>query len=217
MDRLSYSILGGDSSDYRHLSAYFLWDQKRLTGAKGNSFEQSDEEVVSQVWAVRFRTSGSGRAVSEEDISSWKSFLHYQDAMDFVKVFLSLHIFLRSIQSGSRFYSWLIKIAYNHGINSVKRVKDWLSLSDEYEPESSAVLENDHLKKEVRKALHSAMESLPERYGVCIDLYFFYGLTYAEIEDITGFPVNTVKSHVFRAKGLLKGTYRYGCGGSMVG
>jgi RNA polymerase sigma-70 factor (ECF subfamily) len=39
---------------------------------------------------------------------------------------------------------------------------------------------------------------------VCVDLFFFYDRSYQEIEAITGFPVNTVKSHVFRAKKMLR-------------
>jgi len=35
-------------------------------------------------------------------------------------------------------------------------------------------------------------------------LFFFYDCSYREIEAITGFPVNTIKSHVFRAKKLLR-------------
>jgi RNA polymerase sigma-70 factor (ECF subfamily) len=37
-----------------------------------------------------------------------------------------------------------------------------------------------------------------------VDLFFFYDQSYQEIEAITGFPVNTIKSHVFRAKKLLR-------------
>jgi RNA polymerase sigma-70 factor (ECF subfamily) len=45
---------------------------------------------------------------------------------------------------------------------------------------------------------------LPEKYRVCVDLYFFYDCSIKEIEVITGFPENTVKSHVYRAKKLLR-------------
>ncbi|MCL2473082.1 MAG: hypothetical protein FWF26_05320, partial [Treponema sp.] len=38
----------------------------------------------------------------------------------------------------------------------------------------------------------------------CVDLYFFYDRSYNEIETITGYPVNTIKSHVFRAKKILR-------------
>ena len=37
-----------------------------------------------------------------------------------------------------------------------------------------------------------------------MDLFFFYDRSYQEIEAITGYPVNTIKSHVFRAKKLLR-------------
>jgi RNA polymerase sigma-70 factor (ECF subfamily) len=37
-----------------------------------------------------------------------------------------------------------------------------------------------------------------------VDLFFFYDRSYQEIECITGYPVNTIKSHVFRAKKLLR-------------
>jgi RNA polymerase sigma-70 factor (ECF subfamily) len=45
---------------------------------------------------------------------------------------------------------------------------------------------------------------LPERYRVCVDLYFFYDCSIKEIGEITGFPENTIKSHVFRGKKLLR-------------
>ena len=49
-----------------------------------------------------------------------------------------------------------------------------------------------------------SMQELPERYRVCVDMFFFYDRSYQEIETITGFPVNTIKSHVFRAKKILR-------------
>ena len=59
-------------------------------------------------------------------------------------------------------------------------------------------------KNEIRETLHEAVRRLPERYRICVDLYFFLELTYAEISEITGFPVNTIKSHVLRAKAILR-------------
>jgi len=170
----------------------------------------SDEEVVRQVLdghVEDFRI--LVERYQRKIFMLGRSFLrNSDDAMDFVqevflKAYTSLSTF-RGVSGGARFYSWLVKIAYNHGINSVRRAKVWLSLSEVYEPDSCIALEDDHLKTEVKAALSKALQELPERYAVCLDLYFFYGLSYGEIEDVTGFPVNTIKSHVFRAKGLLK-------------
>ena len=49
-----------------------------------------------------------------------------------------------------------------------------------------------------------AVQELPGKYRICIDLFFFYDRSIKEIGAITGFPENTVKSHVFRAKKLLR-------------
>jgi RNA polymerase sigma-70 factor (ECF subfamily) len=56
----------------------------------------------------------------------------------------------------------------------------------------------------MREAVLTAVMELPERYRICVDLFFFYDRSYQEIEAITGYPVNTIKSHVFRAKKLLR-------------
>jgi RNA polymerase sigma-70 factor (ECF subfamily) len=35
-------------------------------------------------------------------------------------------------------------------------------------------------------------------------MYFYYDMSYKEISDVTHLPVNTIKSHVFRAKKILR-------------
>jgi RNA polymerase sigma-70 factor (ECF subfamily) len=52
--------------------------------------------------------------------------------------------------------------------------------------------------------VRDAVAGLPPRQALCVELFFAYDLRYAEISEITGFPVNTIKSHVFRAKKLLR-------------
>ena len=39
-------------------------------------------------------------------------------------------------------------------------------------------------------------------------MYFFHGLKYEEISEITGFPVNTIKSYIFRSKKLMADNLR---------
>ena len=60
------------------------------------------------------------------------------------------------------------------------------------------------LRNLARDAVLEAIKELPERFRLCVDLFFFYDRSLKEIEAITGYPVNTVKSHVFRAKKLLR-------------
>ena len=107
------------------------------------------------------------------------SFFHnHHDCDDFVQdVFIKTYTNLQSFRFKSRFSTWLMRIAYNTAVNSVKRRKEYI---------------------------RQAVKELPVQGAVCIDLYFFYDFPYNEISVITGWPVNTVKSHIFRAKKMLK-------------
>ncbi|MDR2494927.1 MAG: sigma-70 family RNA polymerase sigma factor [Spirochaetaceae bacterium] len=139
------------------------------------------------------------------------SFFHNaEDASDFTQeVFLKLFRALAHFEGRSRFSTWLYKIAYNTAVNSVTRRKEYQSLAEEKDgpparAEERAAPERAVLRDMVKEAVREAVRELPERYRVCVDLFFFYGRSYLEIEAITGYPVNTIKSHVFRAKKLLR-------------
>jgi RNA polymerase sigma-70 factor (ECF subfamily) len=135
-------------------------------------------------------------------------FRNHEDASDFTQdVFLKAYRNLSGFEGRSRFSTWLYKIAYNTAINEVNRRKEYHSLAEEDMDKLVSSIDTPEritLRNAAKEAVLAAKEELPERFRVCIDLYFFYDRSYQEIEAITGFPVNTVKSHVFRAKILLK-------------
>jgi RNA polymerase sigma-70 factor (ECF subfamily) len=134
-------------------------------------------------------------------------FHNLEDASDFTQeLFIKVYRSLSRFEGRSRFSTWLYKIAYNTALNGVNRRKDYQSLA---EIQDIAAVETDtperqFIHKAAKAAVLASLEGLPERYRICIDLFFFYGCSYREIETITGFPVNTIKSHVYRAKKLLR-------------
>lgn len=134
-------------------------------------------------------------------------FKNETDAEDFVQdVMLKAYKALASFRGESAFSTWLLRIAYNLAINSVKRRREFSSFAEDMEIESSFLTpEEKHLRQCMKTSIRKAVDNLPEKYKVCIDLYFFYGMPYADIETVTNIPVNTVKSHIFRAKKILKG------------
>jgi RNA polymerase sigma-70 factor (ECF subfamily) len=135
------------------------------------------------------------------------SFLRNRDdAADFAQeVFLKAFRSLNQFEGASRFSTWLYRIAYNTALNDVSRRKEYLSLAEDYDSESSLLTpEEESVKRAVCQAVRRAVEELPEKYRICIDLFFFYDRSYEEIETITGNPVGTIKSHVFRAKKILR-------------
>ncbi|GHV81578.1 RNA polymerase subunit sigma-24 [Spirochaetia bacterium] len=132
-------------------------------------------------------------------------FRNAEDAADFTQeVFLKAFRNLAYFEGRSRFSTWLYKIAYNTAVNSVTRKREYRSLAEEDQVIDGDTPERSLLRAAAKEAVLDALTELPDRYRICVDLFFFYDRSYQEIEEVTGFPVNTIKSHVFRAKKLLR-------------
>jgi RNA polymerase sigma-70 factor, ECF subfamily len=134
------------------------------------------------------------------------SFFHdAEETADFTQdVFVKAYTALASFKGRSLFSTWLLRIAYNTAINSKKRKREQVSLDPEIEIAGEPGTDESHLREETARAVREAMAGLPPRQALCIELYFYYDLKYSEISEITGYPVNTIKSHVFRAKRILR-------------
>jgi RNA polymerase sigma-70 factor (ECF subfamily) len=132
-------------------------------------------------------------------------FRNAEDAADFTQeVFLKAFRSLSHFQGRSRFSTWLYRVAYNTAVNGIRRQREYRSLAEEEKIPDAATPEGELLRAAAREAVREAAGDLPERYRICVDLFFFYERSYQEIESITGYPVNTIKSHIFRAKKLLR-------------
>jgi RNA polymerase sigma-70 factor (ECF subfamily) len=135
-------------------------------------------------------------------------FRNAEDAADFVQeVFLKSFRGLAGFQGRSRFSTWLYRIAYNTAVNNLRRQKGYdevLARRLGGEAADGETPERLSIRSTVAEAVREALQDLSEERRICVDLFFFYDQTYQEIETITGFPVNTIKSHVFRAKKLLR-------------
>lgn len=133
-------------------------------------------------------------------------FKNPDDAEDFLQdVLVKVYVSLGSFRRESRFSTWLMRVAYNTAINSKKRKREYTSLAEDFEiVDSSNTPEQECLMRSSKKAIREAVDELPEKYRLCVDLFFFYDMPYADISEVTGLPVNTIKSHVFRAKKMLR-------------
>jgi RNA polymerase sigma-70 factor (ECF subfamily) len=175
-----------------------------MSGGDGGDLRIVKEIVSGKKDMFRFLVRRHERAVYGMGISFFRN---ADDAADFTQdVFLKAYRSLAAFEGRSRFSTWLYKIAYNTAVNGMARRKEYRSLAEE----ESALVRDDEtperkaLRSLVRDAVTEAVAELPERYRLCVDLFFFYDRSLKEIEAITGYPVNTIKSHVFRAKKLLQ-------------
>jgi RNA polymerase sigma-70 factor (ECF subfamily) len=136
-------------------------------------------------------------------------FLHsMEDAQDYAQeVFLRAYRKIDSFRGEVPFAAWLYRLAFNLAVNGyhvsrrklVEASSEGLAIPAR-EPTPEMQLVETETVDEVRRVL----ARLPEAYNIVIRMHFFDGMSYPEISTATGLPVNTIKSHVFRAKRILR-------------
>lgn len=129
---------------------------------------------------------------------------------DFVQdVFLKAYTHLGQFSGEGRFKAWLMRIAYTTALNRNRRSIPEVPTDPElleqrwYSPrerEPDRVAERSVLWE----AILTAIRDLPGHLALSVELFFVLQLRYPEIAQMTGVPVNTLKSHVRRARRVLQ-------------
>lgn len=124
------------------------------------------------------------------------------------EVFLRLWRQPASFDPGrGRFISWLMSVTRNRALDELRRVSRRNRSEDAEEDDSSpldALATTDRMDdpalgvelQEQRDAVRMAMTRLPPEQRRAIELAYFSGLTQAEISDVTGDPLGTVKTRI---------------------
>jgi RNA polymerase sigma-70 factor (ECF subfamily) len=121
------------------------------------------------------------------------------------EVFLRAYRGLCGFEGRARFSTWLYRIAYNVYLNHRTRVRELASLPEGFE--LGAMAPETHLspaRSDLRKDLDAAIAALPERYRAVVMLYYLEDVSYPEIAEILDLPLGTVKTHLHRAKRILR-------------
>lgn len=149
----------------------------------------------------------------------FKMAIHPEDKKDLVQeIYLKAWKNLAGFRFQSRLTTWLAQIAYNTCLNYLNKKKfpvvtDLTGIDAEYQREHT----NDSLlaspltdaatlisQSETKKIIALAIEGLPPVYKTIITLFHYHDMGYEEIGIITGLPVGTVKSYLYRARKTLK-------------
>ncbi|MCB9568619.1 MAG: sigma-70 family RNA polymerase sigma factor [Myxococcales bacterium] len=147
-----------------------------------------------------------------------------QEAEDLAQdVFLTVYRAIGSYRGEGRFYTWLYRIASNTCKNRIKYLKGRhfntrLDVDDHAEaqmpsgeggalhsiqsqiPGPEATLEGNRIQRAIQREL----AALEEDHRLLIVLRDIEGLSYQDIQGITGLPAGTVKSRLHRARIALK-------------
>lgn len=121
------------------------------------------------------------------------------------EVFLRAYRALCGFEGRASFATWLYRISYNAYLNHSTRVKKFAALPQGYDAATVAP-DDAHSapRADLRRDLEGAVAELPERYRGVVVLYYLQDLSYPEIAEILELPLGTVKTHLHRAKRLLR-------------
>jgi RNA polymerase sigma-70 factor (ECF subfamily) len=110
-----------------------------------------------------------------------------------------------SFKAQSRVSTWVFAIAYRKALKALKRSRE--PAGGVFLPEEPA---NDHgpesqmMHSQLRRQLTRALSTLPPEQRAVVELTYYHGCAYAEIAQILGCPVDTVKTRMFHARRKLR-------------
>ena len=114
---------------------------------------------------------------------------------------------LSRFRGEARFTTWLYRIAHNLCLNRLPGLRRRLLQTeppDEWLPDPAPHPEAVAERRERLAFLHTQLEQLPEHYRLVLTLRYLQGFSYAEIAAILNVPLGTVKTHIHRARRLLR-------------
>lgn len=136
----------------------------------------------------------------------------YDEASEITQeAFLSAWQGLPSFRSKARFSTWLYRIAYHCGLRQLEKRNREGALHEAMQAEQSVRTRGQEKdladiveKHEQQALLRLGLEQLPARYRLILILREFQEMTYQEMASKLALPMDTIKTHLFRARHLLK-------------
>jgi RNA polymerase sigma-70 factor (ECF subfamily) len=163
---------------------------------KREAFEQEALPHLDAVYRVALRLAGD--AAQADDLT--------QETM--LKAYRAWHQY----KPGTNIRAWLLTILRHTFINEYRRKKHLAATVDVDEVEGFTVFadvqevdpEGRFFDRIVDDEVLRAIDRLPEEFRETLVLSDVEGLSYGEIAEVTGVPVGTVKSRLFRARQALQ-------------
>jgi RNA polymerase sigma-70 factor (ECF subfamily) len=142
----------------------------------------------------------------------YRMLLNYEEASEITQeVFFAAWQGLSSFRGDAQFSTWLYRIAYNCCLKQLElRKRDQamqIAMQTEQLLEQSSVDERAHSQLDARDRqvlIHEQLSNLPAKYRIVLVLRHLQEKTYEEMAEILAMPIGTIKTHLFRARNLLK-------------
>src|ERR1700730_5148050 len=136
----------------------------------------------------------------------------YEEASEITQeTFLAAWQGLPSFRGDARFATWLYRIAYNCALKQLETRKRDRALQVALQAEQALESEDNFARASARIDEHEQqafvqehLSHLPAKYRIVLILRHLQDMTYEEMAEILTMPVGTIKTHLFRARNLLK-------------
>lgn len=114
---------------------------------------------------------------------------------------------LAKFREDATFSTWLYRICYNVCLNYLEKKRTArprpAAVALEHLPAAEAP-DHDFAQRERAALVEQVMTNMPDHFRNVLILYHTQQLPYQEIAEILGLPLNTVKTHLFRARAMLR-------------
>ena len=167
----------------------------QIQNGNTDAFQQFIERYKRLVFHIVFRTISN--QTDQEDIC--------QD------IFIKIYQNLSNFRFESKLSTWIAKIAYNTCLNYLKKKKiplfsDIASDSKVFEESvaDESSFESSFENRDILLCIQEEICHLPVPFRTAITLYHIENMSYNEISQVMALPEGTVKSHLFRARKILR-------------
>ncbi len=136
----------------------------------------------------------------------------YEEANEVTQeAFLAAWQGLPGFRGDARFSTWLYRIAYNCALKQLEQRKrdHALQLAIQVEQADQHRDNDERVGAEIeahdcQRMVREHLSNLPAKYRIVLVLRHLQEMTYEEMAEILTMPIGTIKTHLFRARNLLK-------------
>jgi RNA polymerase sigma-70 factor (ECF subfamily) len=119
------------------------------------------------------------------------------------EAFIAAYYKLALYNKDYKFSTWLFKISTNKCLNWLKQASREIAADDQLIASIASPHPQPHAEAE-QDELRVAVDNLRPEYRAVISLYYWQGLSYAEIATVLNVPSGSVKGWMKRAKAQLR-------------
>ena len=118
--------------------------------------------------------------------------------------FISFYRAIDRVDRSRKISSYLYSVVRNAAISYLRTTKKRISLDAIAELESGFTMEEEYIRNEDSEEIRQVMKTLDPKYSSVLRLYYFDELSYEEMSNVLHIPINTVRTHLKRAKEALE-------------